>query len=64
MKLRDIIELAVDNGDVKAAGRVADFLRDYGFNYNEILQFVQRTRPNITKAEWDGLLYESEEISG
>lgn len=61
MTLRELANLAVDASSPLHAGRLVDALRARGLTYNCVLQFVQRSRPNVTAAEWDALLYQADE---
>jgi hypothetical protein len=61
MKLREAIAQAIDRQDASAAGAVADFLRfRAGLDYARTFALVQKVRPTVTPAEWDGLLYEAD----
>ena len=61
MKLHDAIAKAIDERDATAAGAVADFLRfRVGLNYDQTFEAVQKVRPHVTLAKWDGLLYEAD----
>jgi hypothetical protein len=59
--LRELANQAVDASDVRAAARLVDAMRARGFTYACVLAFVQRSRPNVTPAEWDALLYQADE---
>jgi argininosuccinate lyase len=60
--MREAIERAV-RGDVVAAGRVSDLLRDRGLNYRETYEFVNGVVP-VSAAAWDSLLYEADTVEG
>jgi hypothetical protein len=61
MKLRERANLAVDQVSPYHAARLVDAMRARGFTYACVLLFVQRSRPNVTAAEWDALLYQADE---
>jgi hypothetical protein len=57
----NIIRDAVKNEDAWTCGKIAEALRlDYGFNYGRIWRLVSNAT-GINAADWDALLYESEE---
>lgn len=60
MNLRDLANLAVDSANPLLAVRLADAMRARGLTYACTLQFVQRSRPLVTLAEWDALLLDGE----
>jgi len=51
-----LIRKAVSERDARTAGRVADFLRNKGLNYQQILSLVQGVTP-IDPRAWEALLY-------
>tara|TARA_Y100000310_G_C20405263_1_gene679370 strand:- start:44 stop:241 length:198 start_codon:yes stop_codon:yes gene_type:complete len=58
MKIREMIERAVNDQDAPAAGAVSDCLRfRHGKNYDEIFEIVNSVAA-IDAADWDALLYE------
>lgn len=62
MKLREIIERAVHYQDARAAARAADIMRARGLDYFQSYILVQEVCPKVTPADWDGLLYEADEM--
>lgn len=60
MKATEAVILAIDKGDARAAGALADTFRRKGRTYAQVLAFVRTVRPNVTAAEWDALLYEAD----
>jgi len=61
--INTMIAKAIDTKDAKLASQISDILRNRGCNYDEIVQRVLKIRPGITSADWDALVYESEEES-
>lgn len=61
MTLRELANLAVDSENPALAVRLADALWARGLTYACTLAFVQRSRPAVTEAEWDALLYQGEQ---
>ena len=60
--VEEVIEIAIDNHDARAAGRVVDHLRfKHGYTYSQVLDQVKAVRPNVTQAQWDALLAEADE---
>lgn len=61
MKIDTLIQEATrGDGDPALAERVCILLRfNLGMTHKEILARVQRVNPEITEAQWDGLLYEA-----
>lgn len=65
MALADAIRRVIKENDSTGAANIANFCRyDMGMNYNEILERVQKECPEVTQADWDGLLYEHEQKEG
>lgn len=61
MKVSEAIEKAVDQGNGKAAGRIAGYLRfKYGLDYEAIRGMFQRLRPALTAPQFDALMYEGD----
>ncbi len=58
--VNNMLAKAIDTNDAKLAGKISDYLRAHGENYDTILQRVLAVRPNFTAAEWETLLYESD----
>lgn len=57
--LKEVAIEAVEKRDANLAAKVAQVLRDKGFNFEESHQLVSSWSP-ISLAEWDGLLYEAD----
>lgn len=60
MKLREVIQRAVQYQDATAAARAADIMRAHGLNYCQSFTLVHEVCPTVTPADWDGLLYEAD----
>ena len=62
MKIDTLIQEATrGDGDPALAERVYFLLNfNLGMSYKDILTRVQRVNPEVTAAQWDGLLYETE----
>lgn len=58
----DPIATAIDKHDARLAGRIVDVLRARGATYNDILELVRLTRPEVTAADWDALLAEADDL--
>lgn len=59
--MRTSIEKAVHNKDASAAEYICNYLRIYhNCTYDQIYQFVNNVAP-ISRADWDALLYDSDE---
>jgi hypothetical protein len=64
MTLRELANAAVDHSDPFAAARLVDAMRARGFTWQCVLDFVRRSRPSVTDAEWDAILYRADEAEG
>ena len=60
MTVQEALLTALRKRDAKAVGDVVDFLRNRRFHYDSILKLAQSIDPNLTRAEWDAMLYESD----
>lgn len=59
----EAIDQAVREGDAALAGRLVELMRfRFGMSYEQILSVVQRRNPGTTRAAWDALLREADEL--
>lgn len=56
MTLAEAVKAAVQAGDAKMAGSVADQLRSRGFNYQSVYAFAHRNT-GVTPEAWEDLMY-------
>ena len=63
VSLRAALRIAIERGQAATVGRIADVLRFRGgFNYAETFELARELVPKLEAAEWDGLLYEADEL--
>jgi hypothetical protein len=63
VNVKDRLKKAVEEKDSATCGKISDYLRRNGVNYNAIFKAVHDLT-GIELAEWDWLLYESESAEG
>jgi len=59
--LAEAVKIAVEQGDAKRAGRIAEKLRNVGATYKDVLEFAQR-HTGISAHDWESLMYDADEL--
>ena len=63
--VRDAAAEAIDTKNAKLAGQVADMLRfECGMNYEQVLEWVRRVRPNVSAEAWELLMLQADSQEG
>ena len=61
--MNEAIAQAIDTGNARLAGIIADKLRMHGFTYARVLARVREHRPNVSDAQWEDLMCEADALA-
>jgi len=55
---------AITTSDARELGLLVDLLRLRGLNYDDMYDMAKRAVPGLELRDWDGLLYDVDELGG
>ncbi len=60
--MKERLRHAITTSDARELGLLSDLLRVRGLDYADQFDMAKRAVPGLEEAEWDGLLYEADEL--